>query len=138
MNTNPKNNIKKLENLHVGLWLLKDASWCEEWIKVGMMVALPTLVLAMKIAWESRRDAEDLVHNIAVCLWLCANVVWMVGEFFFDDGTRAISRVFFFSGLALLVGFYLVRAVRRQVAKVVAVPVNQIGGNEGATTLDNP
>jgi len=98
--------IKKLENLHVGLWLLKDASWCEEWVKVGMMVALPTLVLAVKIAWERRRDAEDLVHNVAVCLWLCANVVWMIGEFFFDDGTRAIAKVFFFAGLALLVGFY--------------------------------
>jgi hypothetical protein len=99
--------IKKLENLHVGLWLLKDASWCEEWIKVGMMVALPTLALAMKITYERRRDAEDLVHNLAVCLWLCANVIWMIGEFFFDDGTRGIAKVFFFSGLALLVGFYL-------------------------------
>src|SRR3954470_15429455 len=103
--------IKKLENLHVGLWLLKDASWCEEWIKVGMMVALPTLLLAVKIAYERRRDPEDLVHNIAICLWLCANVIWMVGEFFFDDGTRAISRVFFFSGLALLIGFYLKQIV---------------------------
>jgi len=103
--------IKKLENLHVGLWLLKDASWCQEWIKIGMIVSLPTLVLAVKIAYERRRDPEDLVHNIAICLWLCANVVWMIGEFFFDDGTRAISRVFFFSGLALLVGFYLKQAV---------------------------
>lgn len=103
--------IKKLENLHVGLWLLKDASWCEEWIKVGMMVALPTVVLAIKIAYERRRDAEDLVHNIAICLWLCANVIWMIGEFFFDDGTRAISRVFFFAGLALLIGFYAKQVV---------------------------
>lgn len=99
--------IKKLENLHVVLWLLKDCSWCQDWVKVGMMVALPTLVLAAKIAWEKRKDTEELVHNLAVCLWLCANVVWMVGEFFFNDGTRGIARVFFFAGLLLLAGFYL-------------------------------
>jgi hypothetical protein len=99
--------IKKLENLHVGLWLLKDCSWCEDWVKIGMMVALPTVVLAAKIAWEKRADTEELVHNLAVCLWLCANVVWMTGEFFFNDGTRAISKVFFIAGLVLLGGFYL-------------------------------
>ena len=61
-------------------------------------------MLAGKITWEKRHDAEELVHNLAVCLWLCANVVWMIGEFFFDDGTRAIARVFFFAGLILLGG----------------------------------
>lgn len=100
-------NIKKLENIHVSLWLLKDCSWCEEWIKIGMMVALPTLVLAAKIAWEKRADKEELVHNVAICLWLCANVVWMVGEFFFNDGTRDIAQIFFFAGLVLLGAFYL-------------------------------
>ena len=99
--------IKKLENLHVCLWLLKDCAWCQDWIKVGMMVALPTLVIAGKIAWETRRDAEEFIHNLAVCCWLCANVVWMTGEFFFNDGTRGIARVFFFAGLILLAGFYL-------------------------------
>jgi hypothetical protein len=109
--------LKKLENLHVGLWLIKDCSWCEEWIKVGMMVALPTLVLAIKIAWENRRDIEDLVHNVAVCFWLCANVVWMVGEFFFDDGSRWLAQVFFFAGLILLGGFYLNEARKQWFAR---------------------
>jgi uncharacterized protein involved in response to NO len=108
--------IKKLENLHVSLWLLKDCSWCQEWVKVGMMVALPTLVLAAKIAWERRRDTEDLIYNLAVCLWLCANVIWMVGEFFFNDGTRAIARIFFFAGLALIAGYYLRELLRRRKA----------------------
>jgi len=55
--------------------LLKDASWCQEWVKVGMIVAVPTLALAIKIAWDHRHDASDLVHSIAVCLWLSANVI---------------------------------------------------------------
>ena len=99
--------IKKLENLHVCLWLLKDCSWCQEWVKLGMMVALPAIVIAFKLAWETRRDVAEFVHNLAVCCWLCANVVWMVGEFFFNDNTRGIARVFFFAGLLLLAGFYL-------------------------------
>jgi hypothetical protein len=105
--------LKKLENLHVGLWLIKDCSWCEEWIKIGMMVALPTLVLAIKIAWENRHDREDLVHSLAVCCWLCANVIWMVGEFFFDDHTRGPAKVFFIAGLILLGGFYLNEARKK-------------------------
>ncbi|MEY4917588.1 MAG: hypothetical protein RL616_1501 [Verrucomicrobiota bacterium] len=104
--------IKKLENLHVSLWLLKDCAWCQDWVKVGMMVALPTIFLAAKIAWERRQDAEELVYNLAVCCWLCANVTWMIGEFFFDDGTRAIARVFFFAGLLLIGGFYIYQFVR--------------------------
>ena len=115
-------NIKKLENLHVGLWLLKDCSWCQEWIKVGMMVSLPTLALAIKIAWDSRRDTEDLVHNIAVCCWLCANVIWMIGEFFFDDHTRPIARVFFFAVLAILGVFYLRNLWRNYTQRGSAAP----------------
>lgn len=99
--------MRKLENLHVALWLLKDSSWCASWKWVGMAMVIPTLVVAGKIAWESRKVISDLIHNLAVCLWICANITWMTGEFFFEDHTRVYAKVFFFSGLTLLAGYYL-------------------------------
>lgn len=102
--TQPK--LKKLENLHVTFWLLKDTSWCQHWIYFGLLIAVPTLFLSLYLAWQSRKDASDFIHNLAVCLWICANIVWMVGEFFFDDGTRGIAKGFFYAGIALIAVYY--------------------------------
>lgn len=105
--------IKRIENLHVALWLLKDASWCSSWRMLGMAMAVPTLIIALRIVWLTRHEIEDLIHNVAVCLWISANIVWMLGEFFLNDGTRAFAKVFFFAGLLLLAGFYGLRFCRR-------------------------
>lgn len=98
--------IRKIENLHVALWLLKDASWCSSWKALGVVMIIPTLAVALQIVWHSRKQTEDLIHNVAVCLWICANMIWMAGEFFLNDGTRGYAKVFFFAGLALLAGYY--------------------------------
>jgi uncharacterized membrane protein (GlpM family) len=97
---------RKIENLHVSLWLLKDVSWCSEWKLLGMVMIVPTLAVALKICWDTRRSPADLVHNIAVALWICANTVWMTGEFFYEDGTREYAKIFFYSGMVLLAGYY--------------------------------
>lgn len=102
-----QNQIKKLENSHVAFWLLKDTSWCQHWIYIGLIAAVPTLFVSLKIAWESRHEFGDCVHNIAVCLWIMANIVWMIGELFFDDGTRGFARLFFYTGLIMILGYYL-------------------------------
>jgi hypothetical protein len=59
------------------------------------------------IAWHGRRCLPDLVHNVAVCLWISANVTWMFGEFFYNDGTRNSAKVFFYAGLCVLAAYYL-------------------------------
>jgi hypothetical protein len=73
--------MENLQNLHVALWLLKDCSWCELWKWTGVAMIAPTLFVAVWIAWHGRRCLPDLVHNVAVCLWISANVTWMFGEF---------------------------------------------------------
>lgn len=98
--------IRKIENLHVALWLLKDLSWCSLWRGLGMTMVIPTLAVAIWITWHSRKVLSDLVHNGAVCLWICANITWMVGEFFAEDHTRGSAVMFFYCGMALLVGYY--------------------------------
>ena len=107
--------MENLQNLHVTLWLLKDCSWCSSWHWFGMSMTVPTIILAVQIAWHSRKTIADLIHNIAVCLWIFANIIWMTGEFFYDDGTRAEAKVFFYAGLALIglyYGWELLRVMR--------------------------
>lgn len=102
-----KKHIRVIENLHVLLWLLKDYSWCVSWHYLGLGMVAPTLLVAMYVTWINRRDFAELCHNVAVCLWICANITWMIGEFFFDDGTRPIARVFFVCGLGTLAVYYV-------------------------------
>jgi len=108
---------KRLENLHVAVWLLKDYSWCATARWLGLLMVVPTLGLAVHLAYQTRRDAEDFIHSLAVVFWLAANVTWMTGEFYFEDGTRVYARLFFYAGLALLAlhyGWGAVTALRRR------------------------
>lgn len=100
-------NTKRIENLHVAFWLLKDFSWCSNWRWLGLMAVVPTLVMAGRIAWSKEKEPADVAHNIAVCFWALANVTWMTGEFFFQDTTRGIARVFFSLGLIVLAIYYV-------------------------------
>lgn len=110
--------IRKIENLHVLLWLVKDMSWCNSWHKLGMIMVVPTLFIAAKIAWETRKSLSDFVHNSAVCLWICANITWMTGEFFYEDHTRPYARLFFFAGMAVL-GLYYASRVRKKLREMM-------------------
>ena len=104
--------LRRIENLHVFLWLLKDMSWCRSWHTMGLIMIAPTLLVAGKIAWDTRRSIPDCIHNVAVCLWIMANITWMCGEFFYHDGTRPIATIFFSLGMALLCTYYLYETVK--------------------------
>ena len=74
--------------------------------KTTILSIFPTLIVALKICWDTRHLTADLIHNIAVALWICANTVWMIGEFFYGDMTRAYAKIFFYAGMALLAVYY--------------------------------
>lgn len=97
---------RKLENIHIALWLLKDSSWCSDWRIFGMLMVIPTMAVAINLTWRSRHVVEELVHNGVVCLWICANITWMIGEFWYHDATRGFAKIFFYTGLAALTWFY--------------------------------
>lgn len=99
--------LRKYENLHIALWLLKDTCWVMDWKFAGMVMIVPTVLVAVHIAWRSRKNMADLFHNIAVCSWICANGTWMTGEFFFDDATRPIATIFFAIGLLVITVYYI-------------------------------
>ncbi|MXV15843.1 hypothetical protein [Hufsiella ginkgonis] len=99
--------LRKLENAHIALWLLKDTCWVMDLHVPGLVMIAPTLALAIFITARFRRYTAELFHNIAVCLWITANSVWMIGEFFYDDGLRPYATVLFVAGLITVAYYYL-------------------------------
>jgi hypothetical protein len=99
--------IRKKENLHIVFWLLKDFGWIMDFRALALVMAVPTLWLAGQLCWMTRSDKSEWHHNLAVLCWITANVVWMSGEFFFNDGIRHMAAPFFVLGLLILAKFYL-------------------------------
>lgn len=102
------NNLRRFENAHIVLWLIKDVCWVMHFRNAGMGMIVPTVGMAFYIAWRSRHDVSEFLHNIAVCAWICANATWMTGEFFYDDDQlfRNIATGFFVSGLLVVAIYY--------------------------------
>ena len=99
--------LREFENLHIALWLMKDTCWVLTLKALGLFMIAPTLGVAIYIAVRSRKDRDDFVHNLAVCSWITANSVWMIGEFYFEDTIRWFAFIFFAIGLALVAYYYL-------------------------------
>jgi len=76
------------------------------WKPGGIFMIFPTISVAFYILWKSRNIRAELFHNIAVCLWIAANSIWMIGEFF-ERETRHVAVILFLTGLGLLIFYYL-------------------------------
>ncbi|PSL46223.1 hypothetical protein CLV51_103199 [Chitinophaga niastensis] len=106
---------RKMENLHIVFWLLKDISWCMIWKPLGIAMIFPTLIISIVIAWRTRQFMSELCHNVAITVWITANSYWMISEFFhFDTGViwswityKHLALIPFLTGLLLLAFFYL-------------------------------
>jgi hypothetical protein len=95
-----------LENAHIFLWLIKDTCWAMVWRPGGVIMILPTVSVAVYLTWKSRHWKAELYHNIAVCCWILANSVWMVGEFY-NKETRPYAVGIFVTGLLMLLVYYI-------------------------------
>lgn len=100
--------LREYENFHIVLWLLKDTCWVMDFKIPGLIMILPTISVAIHITWLHRKSMSELFHNLAVVLWISANSVWMIGEFFFNDTLRPIATVFFIIGLILVAAYYFI------------------------------
>ncbi len=74
---------------------------------------LPTIAIALHILWRSRHDAGEMLHALAVVFWIMANSIWMIGEFFYDDGLRPWATLLFTCGIMAVALYYLVILPRR-------------------------
>lgn len=107
--------FRKMENLHIVFWLIKDISWCLIWKPLGIAMIFPTLIIAIIIAIRTREFVSELCHNVAIVFWITANAYWMVSEFLhFDAGLitgtityKHIAVIPFGIGILILAYYYL-------------------------------
>lgn len=112
--------FRRMENMHIVFWLLKDISWCLFWRELGIAMIIPTLTIAIMISWRTRHIASELAHNLAVALWISANSFWMISEFLeFDEkivilgiNGKQLSLIPFIAGLLILLNYYLLQRPR--------------------------
>lgn len=117
--------FRKIENLHIFFWLVKDLCWCAEFKPLGIIMIVPTLSIAIWIAWKNRHIAAELAHNLAIAIWIIANSLWMVSEFFaFDEKVKPYCIIPFALGILILSYFYFVYApLQRKKEKAAALQV---------------
>lgn len=92
---------RKMENMHIVFWLLKDISWCMIWKPLGIAMIFPTLIIAIIITYNNRKLISETCHNLAIVFWITANSYWMVSEFFHFD-THVIFGIYTFKHLAVV------------------------------------
>lgn len=114
---------RRMENMHIVFWLVKDISWCMIWKTLGILMIIPTLTIALVIAWRTRKVKSELAHNLAVAFWISANSLWMISEFLHFDQMpvwnqftgKHLCLIPFLIGAAILLYYYAVQ--RRQELK---------------------
>lgn len=102
--------FRRIENLHILFWLVKDACWALNLHIPALIMIVPTMLAALIITWQTRRVISELVHNVAVVVWIIANCTWMIGEFYgWDEGVyglRHMALIPFSIGLFILGSYY--------------------------------
>lgn len=109
--------FRRMENLHIVFWIIKDMSWCMGWKVLGITMIIPTLLVAIFISWRTRKIHSELAHNLAVAFWICANSTWMIMEFIKHDETiffgfltgKQLSMIPFVIGSLILLRYYLIQ-----------------------------
>ncbi|MGQ0739212.1 MAG: hypothetical protein ACT4OJ_09155 [Bacteroidota bacterium] len=117
--------FRRMENMHIVFWLVKDISWCMIWRELGIAMFIPTLTVAIIIAWRTRSIRAELAHNLAITFWITANGYWMISEFFgFDEATvwreftgKHMALIPFFTGALILLYYYTVQRPKEMKAK---------------------
>jgi hypothetical protein len=107
---------RRMENMHIVFWLLKDISWCLIWKVLGLIMIVPTLSIAILISYRTRKIKSELAHNLAVTFWITANAYWMISEFFEFDTIivwnqltgKHMAIIPFFIGIAILAWYYII------------------------------
>lgn len=96
--------IKKFESLHIVFWLVKDSCWMLELRWLGIVMVIPTLIIAAIIVYITRKTVD--VHlNLAILFWICANSFWMYIEFFTTGEHKLWASIPFTLGF-IFVGIY--------------------------------
>src|SRR5437867_7094469 len=103
------------ENFHIVLWLMKDLFWCTLSKTMGVVMITPTILAAIYITWLNRQDKAERLHNLAVVMWISANSIWMIGEFYYEDSFRNYALIFFIAGLFFAGYYYFTEIILKRI-----------------------
>lgn len=121
--------FRKIENLHIVFWLIKDMSWAMLWRPLGILMIFPTLTVALVITWQTRKLKSELYHNLAVLFWITANCYWMIVEFMgVDDTMRFYAIIPFSIGFIFIAAYYLIirpNEIKREKKVLLKVEVSE-------------
>jgi hypothetical protein len=107
--------LRRMENLHIVFWLFKDVSWCLNFQPLGILMIIPTLLVAVNITHKNKANKAEFAHNLAVIFWITANSTWMICEFTgFDEKLiygnitgRYLAIIPFAIGILILAYYYI-------------------------------
>ena len=98
--------LKKLENAHLPLWLLKDTCWMLQWKTAGIIMIFPTLAVAIWMIYHTRKRNDKWI-NIATTFWIIGNSFWMSVEFFnVENCLKMYTLIPFILGFIAVIIFY--------------------------------
>ncbi len=129
--------FRRVENLHILFWLIKDACWAMNVKPMAMFMIIPTVGVALMITWQTRFIISEFLHNVAVILWITANCTWMVGEFYGWEenligsyGLRQLSLIPFTLGLLVLFYYYFILSRKKGFKEKMFEPTKELLKNE--------
>jgi hypothetical protein len=96
--------LELLEMAHIPLWLIKDLCWLMTYKTLGVVIAIPTIAVAIIMAIMTRHDKDKFLPNISIAFWIIANANWMFAEFF-EVNIRFYSLYPFVAGILAFVFF---------------------------------
>jgi len=106
--------IKKFENLHIVFWLIKDSCWMMQFKWMGILMVVPTVIIAAFIVVMTRKTV-DIFINLAILSWICANSFWMYVEFFTTGELKLWASIPFSLGF-IFVGIYYYKTLISKVS----------------------
>jgi hypothetical protein len=109
---NPSKVIFILETIHIPLWLIKDLCWLFTWRIAGIIIAVPTVLVAFYMVYLTKNDKNRLLPNISIALWILANANWMIAEFY-DLPIKDYSAIPFILGI-LVFGAFFFKPISKQ------------------------
>ncbi|MBX9782081.1 MAG: hypothetical protein K2X48_02200 [Chitinophagaceae bacterium] len=130
--------FRKIENLHILLWLIKDMCWALNFHWMAIFMIIPTIGVALLITYQTKNMRSELFHNLAILFWITANCTWMIGEFYGWDenlygklGLRQFAVVPFAIGLSII-GYYYLSGLWRNKNEMIYVQSEEGGESNAA------
>ena len=100
-----------LETIHIPLWLLKDLCWLMTYRTLGVVMAIPTILVALVMVYVTYGDRDRFLPNLSIAFWILANASWMMDEFFMF-GIRSYCLYPFVAGILVFLIFLLLKLMK--------------------------